>query len=178
MERNGLSEITPSPKLHKKNIILQKHKDSTSAKDSADQTDRKSSHKKNKDQLDPDGIMSSPRQEKRSPFSLPKFGSGNKTLDPESLAAEKLQDTLKSEKKKMQKQQKTPDSARTPVYLVENIQDGVDSALKEVVTGILPISYEDEIVQKRTQILRDPLQVLLVFPEDDVIVSTVAIGGF
>lgn len=41
--------------------------------------------------------------------------------------------------------------------------------LKEVVTGILPISYEDEIVQKRTQILRDPLQVLLVFPEDDVI---------
>jgi len=114
MERNGLSEITPSPKPHKKNIISQKHKDSTSAKDSADQTDRKSSHKKNKDQLDPDDIMSSPRQEKRSPFSLPKFGSGNKTLDPESLA-EKLQDTPKSEKKKMQKQQKTPDSARTPV---------------------------------------------------------------
>lgn len=35
-------------------------------------------------------------------------------LDPESLG-EKLQDTPKSEKKKMQKQQKTPDSARTPV---------------------------------------------------------------
>lgn len=42
---------------------------------------------------------------------------------------------------------------------------------QEVVTGILPISYEDEIVQKRTQILRDPLQVLLVFPGDDVKVS-------
>ena len=38
-------------------------------------------------------------------------------------------------------------------------------------TGILPINYEDEIVQKRTQIVRDPLQVLLVFPEDDVSVS-------
>ena len=44
-------------------------------------------------------------------------------------------------------------------------------SFQEVVTGILPISYEDEIVQKRTQILRDPLQALLVFPEDDVKVS-------
>ena len=26
MERNGLSEITPSPKPHKKNFISQKHK--------------------------------------------------------------------------------------------------------------------------------------------------------
>ena len=26
MERNGLSEVTPSPKPHKKNIISQKHK--------------------------------------------------------------------------------------------------------------------------------------------------------
>ena len=26
MERNGLSEVTPSPKAHKKNIITQKHK--------------------------------------------------------------------------------------------------------------------------------------------------------
>ncbi|KAK2573394.1 Dedicator of cytokinesis protein 9 [Acropora cervicornis] len=43
----------------------------------------------------------------------------------------------------------------------------------EVVTGILPISYEDEIVQKRTQILRDPLQALLVFPEDDVKAFTI-----
>lgn len=44
--------------------------------------------------------------------------------------------------------------------------------LQEVVTGILPISYEDEIVQKRLQILRDPLQILLVFPEDDVVVRS------
>ena len=34
--------------------------------------------------------------------------------------------------------------------------------------GLLPISYEDEIVQKRTQILRDPLQELLLFPQDDI----------
>lgn len=26
MERNGFSDVTPSPKPHKKNIILQKHK--------------------------------------------------------------------------------------------------------------------------------------------------------
>ncbi|XP_022797946.1 dedicator of cytokinesis protein 11-like [Stylophora pistillata] len=45
--------------------------------------------------------------------------------------------------------------------------------LKEVVTGILPISYEDEIVQKRTQILRDPLQILLLFPDDDVVAFTI-----
>ncbi|XP_078379462.1 dedicator of cytokinesis protein 11-like isoform X4 [Oculina patagonica] len=182
MERNGLSEVTPSPKPHKKNIITQKHKDSSNVKDSADQTkpsspktDRKSKdlHKKSKDLLDPDNDgLQSPRQEKRSPFSLPKFGGGNKTLDPESLG-DKLQDTPKSEKKKMQKQHKTPDSTRTPVYLVENIQNGLEPALKEVVTGILPISYEDEIVQKRTQILRDPLQVLLIFPEDDVIAFSI-----
>lgn len=48
---------------------------------------------------------------------------------------------------------------------------GLFLSLQEVVTGILPISYEDEIVQKRTQILRDHLQALLVFPEDDVSVS-------
>ncbi|XP_073255433.1 dedicator of cytokinesis protein 11-like [Porites lutea] len=68
---------------------------------------------------------------------------------------------------------KTKDSeCRETVFLVENIQDGLEPALKEVVTGILPISYEDEIVQKRTQILRDPLQILLVFPEDDVVAFT------
>lgn len=50
--------------------------------------------------------------------------------------------------------------------------------LQEVVTGILPISYEDEIVQKRTQILRDPLQILLVFPEDDVVVSDLTFKHF
>ena len=43
--------------------------------------------------------------------------------------------------------------------------------LQEIVKGILPISYEDEIVQRRTQILRDPLQSLLLFPADDVAVS-------
>jgi hypothetical protein len=44
-------------------------------------------------------------------------------------------------------------------------------AFQEIVQGILPISYEDEIVQKRTQILRDPLQDLLLFPKDDISVS-------
>ncbi|XP_074634034.1 dedicator of cytokinesis protein 9-like isoform X3 [Acropora palmata] len=135
----------------------------------------KSSRKnhKHKDQLDPESENSvSPRQEKKSPFSLPKFGGGSKTvLDVEGVS-EKLQDTPKSERKKLQKQ-KTGDSSRTTVLLVENVQNGSESALKEVVTGILPISYEDEIVQKRTQILRDPLQALLVFPEDDVKAFTI-----
>lgn len=56
-----------------------------------------------------------------------------------------------------------------PVYKITSHR--LFLSFQEVVTGILPISYEDEIVQKRTQILRDPLQALLVFPEDDVKVS-------
>ncbi|XP_015765066.1 PREDICTED: uncharacterized protein LOC107343978 [Acropora digitifera] len=70
---------------------------------------------KHKDQLDPESENSvSPRQEKKSPFSLPKFGGGSKTvLDIEGVS-EKLQDTPKSERKKLQKQ-KTGDSSRTTV---------------------------------------------------------------
>lgn len=56
-----------------------------------------------------------------------------------------------------------------PVFKITSLR--LFLSFQEVVTGILPISYEDEIVQKRTQILRDPLQALLVFPEDDVKVS-------
>ena len=38
-------------------------------------------------------------------------------------------------------------------------------------TGIQPISYEDELIQRRTEIQRDKHGDMLLFPEDDVTVN-------
>ena len=38
-------------------------------------------------------------------------------------------------------------------------------------SGIQPISYEDELIQRRTEIVRDPLRDMLLFPDDDITVS-------
>ncbi|XP_022797937.1 uncharacterized protein LOC111336160 [Stylophora pistillata] len=123
MDKNGFTEIVPSPKVQKKKAD-HKHKDSTNFSElqlkttmASPKAEKKIKHErqKSKDQLelDPENLMT-PRQEpKRSPFFLPKFGSSGKTQDSES-PSDKLQDTPKSEKKKLQKQQKTPDCTRTP----------------------------------------------------------------
>ncbi|XP_048588509.1 dedicator of cytokinesis protein 9 isoform X4 [Nematostella vectensis] len=81
---------------------------------------------------------------------------------------------LTGKRNKVQKQ-KSETPAAVTVFLVENFNEGSfePGSFKEIVQGIFPLNYEDEIVQKRTQILRDSLQDLLLFPQDDVSAYTI-----
>ena len=47
----------------------------------------------------------------------------------------------------------------------------LSSISQEIVTGIQPNSYEDELIHRRTEIQRDKHGDMLLFPEDDVTVS-------
>ncbi|XP_031567360.1 dedicator of cytokinesis protein 11-like isoform X3 [Actinia tenebrosa] len=79
----------------------------------------------------------------------------------------------KTNKKKLQKQKSDYPSLTVFLVNADNESSFEPKCFKEIVQGLLPISYEDEIVQKRTQILRDPLQDLLLFPTDDISAYTI-----
>eukprot|EP00795_Rhopilema_esculentum_P016504 gene16504-7923_t len=74
-----------------------------------------------------------------------------------------------SEKK--EKRSKREGTLSNVCILIDDSSTEVETKpLKEIVSGIQPNSYEDELVQKKAEIQRDKHSDMLLFPEDDVIV--------
>ncbi|EDO32669.1 predicted protein [Nematostella vectensis] len=110
-----------------------------------------------------------PKRKERSQTTIrPKSHSGERAL--EFLAKFTKSEIWEKASPRNLRRGRSKSPSPETVFLVENFNEGSfePGSFKEIVQGIFPLNYEDEIVQKRTQILRDSLQDLLLFPQDDV----------